>query len=80
MAVAFDADRDAILAVDIDGSRFEAGIVTPAGSLIDRSSIAPEIDVGPQSHFASVASVVTEQLERSGQHGRRIKALPGFLS
>lgn len=75
MVAVFDADRDAVLAVDIDGSAFEAGIVTPAGALIDRSRITPEVDVGPQSHFSSVAAVVTEQLERSQRHGRRIRAI-----
>jgi glucokinase len=67
--------RDAILAIDIDAVRFEAGLVTLRGDLLDRSRIAVESDVGPQSLFSALVSIVNEQLERGVQHGLRVRAI-----
>ena len=68
--------RDVILAVDIGGTEFEAGLVTFRGVLLDRSRVEVETDVGPQSHFAALASVVAEQLERAeSQHDVRVRAI-----
>lgn len=70
-----DPARDAVLAVDIDGIGFDTGIVTPSGVLLDRLHAVPDVDVGPQSHFAAVAALVGEQLERAHHHGRRVRAI-----
>jgi glucokinase len=69
-------ERDVILAVDIGGSKFAAGLVTFRGELLDRSRVDVERDVGPQSHYAALASIVGEQLEQSRrQHGARVRAI-----
>lgn len=62
--------RDAILAIDIGGTKFAAGLVTTRGELLDRARVEVETDVGPQSHFASLVTIVTEQLERARLHHR----------
>jgi len=68
--------RDAILAVDIGGTKFAAGLMTPRGVLLDRSRVEVERDVGPQSHLAALASIVAEQLERAAsQHDVRVRAI-----
>ena len=67
--------RDVILAVDVGESTFAAGLVTARGELIDRSVVEIEHDVGPQSHFAGLASVVLQQRERADQHGVRVRAI-----
>ena len=45
----------AILAIDVGGTRFEAGLVTAKGELVDRSLTTVEQDVGPEAHFANLA-------------------------
>lgn len=68
--------RDAILAVDIGGTKFAAGVVTSRGVLLDRSRVEVERDVGPQSHFAALVSVVGEQLDRArSHHGVNMRAI-----
>lgn len=68
--------RDVILAVDIGGTKFAAGLVTMRGELLDRSRVAVERDVGPQSHLAALAAIVGEQLDRAGdQHHVRVRAI-----
>ena len=68
--------RDVILAVDIGGTEFESGLVTYRGVLLDRSRVEVQTDVGPQSHFAALASIVAEQLEQAElQHDVRVRAI-----
>lgn len=68
--------RDVILAIDVGESSFSAGLVTAKGELIDRAIIEIEPDVGPQSHFAGLASVVLAQRDRADdQHDVRIRAI-----
>jgi glucokinase len=68
--------RDVILAVDIGGTKFAAGLMTARGVLLDRSRVEVEPDVGPQSHFAGLVSVVNEQLEQARtQHDVRVRAI-----
>ena len=65
-----------MLAVDIGATKFAAGLVTLRGELLDRSIVEVEQDVGPQSHFAALAGIVGEQLDRSGTHGdARVRAI-----
>ena len=64
------------MAVDIGGTEFAAGLVTFRGDLLDRSRVEVESDVGPQSHFAGLAAVVSEQLERARtQHRVEVRAI-----
>jgi glucokinase len=65
----------AILAVDVGGKRFEAGLVTPKGELVDRSQTVIEQDVGPESHFNNLATVVEQQLELADHHDLRVAAV-----
>jgi glucokinase len=62
-----DLRRDAVLAVDVNGSAFMAALVTMRGELLDRARVDVERDVGPQSHFTALASIVTDQIERAAE-------------
>ncbi len=76
MTVSPDPRRDVILAIDISGAGFEAGLLTARGELLDRCRVDLERDVGPQSHFAALASIVAEQLEQARtQHQVRVRAI-----
>lgn len=76
MGESSDQRRDVILAVDVGGTEFAAGLVTFRGELLDRSRVDLEDDVGPQSHFAALAAVVGEQMERARvQHHVRLRAI-----
>ena len=71
-----DVPRDVILAIDIGGTKFAAGLVTFRGALLDRSRVDIERDVGPQSHFAALAAIVNEQLEQARVHHHvRVRAV-----
>lgn len=68
--------RDVILGVDIGGTKFAAGLMTMRGTLLDRNRVEVDPDVGPQSHFAALASIVAEMRENAAsQHGARIRAI-----
>ena len=70
------AESSLICAVDIGGSKFEAGLVTLKGELVDRARVEVDPDVGPQSHFAALAGIVTEQMDRaSSHHGKIVRAI-----
>jgi glucokinase len=70
------ATPEVILAIDIGGTKFATGLVTMRGALIDRSRVEVERDVGPQSHFAALAGIVNEQIDRAhGQHGVAVRAI-----
>lgn len=76
MSVSTDPRRDVILAVDISGAGFRAGLMTARGELLDRCRVDLERDVGPQSHFAALAGIVAEQLEQArSQHRVRVRAI-----
>ncbi len=71
-----EVPRDVILAIDIGGTKFAAGLVTFRGALLDRSRVDIEPDVGPQSHFAALAAIVNEQLEQARVHHQvRVRAV-----
>lgn len=68
--------REAVLAIDVGEHAFGAGLVTARGELIDRAIIELDDDVGPQSHFSALASVVLQQRDRAvDQHGLRLRAI-----
>jgi glucokinase len=67
---------EVILAIDIGGTKFEAGLVTFRGQLLSRTRTEVESDVGPQSHFANLLAVVNEQLEAARtRHHVRVRAI-----
>lgn len=60
-----------VCAIDIGGTKFEVGLVTLDGALIDRERGGVDPDVGPQSHLAMLAALVSSQLVRAREHHRR---------
>ncbi|RLE18161.1 MAG: hypothetical protein DRJ50_13305, partial [Actinobacteria bacterium] len=65
-----------MLAIDINGDRFEAGLVTAKGELIDRASVPVEPDVGPESHYTALAMMVSELKDVAERHHRvRVRAV-----
>lgn len=64
-----------VLAIDIGGTKFAAGLVTPKGELIDRAVVLVDQDVGPEAHFAKLAAIVEQQLDASDRHEVRVAAV-----
>ena len=65
-----------MLAVDVDGARFSAGLVTARGELIDRARVDVDPDAGPESHYTGVAAVASEMLEVAERRvGTRVVAV-----
>jgi glucokinase len=62
----------AVLAVDIGGTKFAAGLVTPRGELLDRAVVLVDQNVGPEAHFKSLAGIVEQQLEAADRHEVRV--------
>jgi len=60
-----------VCTIDIGGTKFEVGLVTLDGALIDRERGEVDPDVGPQSHLAMLAALVSSQLVRAREHHRR---------
>jgi len=68
--------RDVILAIDIGGTKFAAGLVTVRGELLDRRRVEVERDVVPEAHFTSLQGMVEDLVERArNQHDVRIRAV-----
>ena len=67
---------EVVLAVDVGATHFQAGLVTPRGVLIDRARAEIEVEVGPESQYTALASIVTEMLERAvSRHSVDVRAL-----
>ncbi len=66
---------DVILAVDIGGTKFAAGLVTARGELIARSRVEVERDVGPESHYTALANLAIEMQPQALYQGARVRAL-----
>jgi len=56
-----------VLAIDIGGTKMEAGIVTRDGTILDRARITTPGSTDPEKVFDAVASVVAEVLERAAE-------------
>lgn len=68
--------RDVMLAIDVGGTKFAAGLVTARGELIDRGRVEVERDVVPEAHFTSLSVMIQELVDRAEeQHGSRIRAV-----
>lgn len=65
----------AVLGIDIGGTKFAAGLISPRGELLDRSVILVDQDVGREAHFKSLAAIVEQQLEAAERHALRITAV-----
>ena len=64
-----------VLAIDIGGTKFAAGLISPKGELVDRAVVLVDHDVGPEAHFAKLAGIVDQQLQAADRHGVRIAAV-----
>ncbi len=67
---------DVVLAIDIGGTKFAAGLVTARGELIDRSRVEVEKNALPEAHFDSLTTIVRQVMTRAReQHRARIRAV-----
>lgn len=64
-----------VLGIDIGGTKFAAGLISPKGEMLDRSVSLVNQDVGPEAHFTNLAGIVEQQLEAADRHGVRIAAV-----
>ena len=61
-----------MLAVDIGGTKFAAGLVSMRGELLDRAVVLVDQNVGPEAHFKALAGIVEQQLAEADRHGVRV--------
>lgn len=64
-----------VLAIDIGATKFAAGLVSPRGDLVDRAVVLVDPDVGPETHFKALATIVEQQLEAAERHRVRLSAV-----
>jgi len=62
------SDRDVVLAVDIGGTKFAAGLMTMRGELIDRTQVDVDHGLSSVDLFDSLAELVQTMLERAAEH------------
>ena len=61
-----------VLAVDIGGTKFATGLVTPRGELLDRAVVPVDPDVGPEAHFKALTAILEQQLDAADRHEVRV--------
>jgi len=59
---------DVVLAVDIGGTSFAAGLVTLQGELIDREQVAVNHDLQADALFGTLRDLLDAQMERARGH------------
>jgi glucokinase len=64
-----------VLAVDIGGTKFAAGLISARGELIDRAVVLVDQNVGPEAHFKALAAIVEQQLDAAERHEVRVACL-----
>lgn len=75
-AVPSKPKTDVVLAIDIGGTKFAAGLVTARGELIDRSRVEVEKNALPEAHFDGLTMIVRQLMTRAReQHRARIRAV-----
>jgi len=62
------SDRDVVLAVDIGGTKFAAGLMTMRGELIDRTHVDVDHGLNAVDLFDSLADLVHNMLDRAADH------------
>lgn len=65
---AVNTDRDVILAVDIGGTKFAAGLMTLKGELIDRTQTSVDHSFSAVDLFDSLAELVHNMMDRASEH------------
>jgi len=67
---------DVVLAIDIGGTKFAAGLVTARGELIDRARVEVPKDALPEQHWDNLSGICRQQLDRArSQHNARVVAI-----
>jgi glucokinase len=61
-------DRDVVLAIDIGGTKFAAGLMTMRGELIDRTQVDVDHALNAVDLFDSLAELVHNMLDRATEH------------
>lgn len=74
------SEHTTVVAVDIGGSKFAAGLMTPRGELIDRTQAPVVADAGEDDLFAALAGIVDEMLVRAREHHGLVPAVIGVGS
>ena len=70
-----EPSSDVMLGIDIGGTKFAAGLVTPRGELIARLRVEVERDVGPESHYTALAGLVTDIRSQAADLNTRVVAV-----
>ncbi len=66
---------DVVLGVDIGGTKFAAGLITARGELVARARVEVERDVGPESHWTSLAGLVSDMQFQAVEQNTRIRSV-----
>ena len=67
---------DVVLAVDIGGTKFAAGLITARGELIDRARVEVERNALPDTHFDNLVGILRPLMTRAReQHWARVRAV-----
>ena len=61
-----------VLAVDIGGTKFAAGLISTRGELLDRAVVLVDQNVGPEAHFKALGGIVEQQMDAAERHGVRV--------
>lgn len=64
-----------LLAVDLGGTKFAAGLITPRGELLGRGRVPVDQEASSQPLFGSLAGLIEEQLELAVDLGVRVRAV-----
>lgn len=65
---AMSSERDVVLAIDIGGTKFAAGLMTMKGELIDRTQVKVDHELNAVDLFDSLAVIVGDMLDRAAEH------------
>ena len=71
----FRSVRDVILAVDLGGTKFAAGLMTLRGELLVRSRVEIDREATAVPLFDLLSTLVDEQLESAADHDARVRAV-----
>ncbi|MEL6892018.1 MAG: ROK family protein [Actinomycetota bacterium] len=68
--------QDVVMAIDIGGTKFAAGLVTARGELIDRARVEVPRDALPEQHWDNLLGICRHQIERARtRHNARVRAI-----
>jgi glucokinase len=65
---AMSTEQDVVLAIDIGGTKFAAGLMTMKGELIDRTQVKVDHELNAVDLFDLLAGIVGDMLERAAEH------------